>query len=222
MRSSNTRNRDVRLTLFHTLIRGIRQKKASQLIVEPHTFINSEVQMNNPAFTWLINCILFGSMTVSAISISEISQAQSAPPNRPLDGPETTVANFHKSLQTVARNGNINSLNKYYCSVERVLLEQGDPRGRSTRAISAYLQMASLLRSYSLDTSRLYYETKYYDPKQGRAIVAITGNVLLRTSNNQALVMPYRRFNTFGRDWLRLIKENNQWKLCYNLVNPFK
>jgi hypothetical protein len=30
--------------------------------------------------------------------------------------------------------------------------------------------------------------------------------------------LPYRRFSTFGRDWLRLIKENNEWKLCYNLT----
>ncbi|KOP27751.1 hypothetical protein AMR41_03545 [Hapalosiphon sp. MRB220] len=133
--------------------------------------------MNNAAFAWLTNCILFGSMTVSGISISELSQAQSAPPNRRLDGPETTVANFHQSLPTAVKNGNINSLNKYYCSVEKAALQQADPRSRSTRAVNAYLRMASVLKSYSLDTSRLYYETKYYDQEKGRAIVAITKRV---------------------------------------------
>lgn len=175
--------------------------------------------MNNAAFAWLANCILFGSMTISAISISELSQAQSAPPNRPLDEPETTVANFHKSLETTTRTGNTDLLNKYYCSVEKAVVAQIDPNSRSTRAVSAYLKVASMLKSYSLDTSGLYYETKYYDPKQGRAVVAITGNVLLRTSNDQALVVPYRKFAIFGRDWMRLSKENNQWVLCYNLTN---
>ncbi|TBR59797.1 hypothetical protein B4U84_02445 [Westiellopsis prolifica IICB1] len=36
----------------------------------------------------------------------------------------------------------------------------------------------------------------------------------LISPNGQNLLVPYRKF---GRDWLRLIKENNEWKLCHNL-----
>jgi hypothetical protein len=178
--------------------------------------------MNNGVFTWLTNCILFGSVVISSILVGELSQAQSARPNRPLDEPETAVANFHQSLQTAVQNSNIDLLNKHYCSFDRAVAEGIDPSNRSSKAVNAYLKMASMLKSYSLDTSGLYYETKHYDPEQGRAVVVIIGNVLLRTSTNRALVIPYRRFAILGRDWVRLIKENNQWVLCYNLTNPPK
>ena len=64
--------------------------------------------------------------------------------------------------------------------------------------------------------SNLYFDSKYYDPELERAVVAIR-NVLLESSNGQTAAIPYRQFSAFGRDWLRLIKENGEWKLCRNL-----
>jgi len=173
--------------------------------------------MSKGSFAWLTSCILFGTIASSTFSFSEIAQAQLVQINRgrQLDGPESTVAKFHQAIQ----NRNFNSLDKYYCSVEknaaRKLNGSLDPNGQNMALLESYLKISSSI--YSVDMSQLYYETKYYDARLGRAVVAITGNVIVKSSDGQSLVVPYRTFSAFGRDWLRLINENNEWKLCYNL-----
>lgn len=150
--------------------------------------------------------------------LGEVAQSQSVQVNRDrqLDGPESTVAKFHQAIQ----NRDFNSLNQYYCSIEKTVAQELNrrlaPNGQNMALLNAYLQISSSI--YSIDMSQLYYETKYNDAKSGIAVVAITGNVIVKSPNSQALVVPYRRFSTFGRDWLRLVKENNEWKLCYNLT----
>lgn len=173
--------------------------------------------MSKVSFAWLTSCILFGSITFSVVPFSKTAQAQSVYTNqyRQLDGPESSVARFHQAIQ----NRDFNSLDKYYCSIEKAaaqkLNRRLDPDDQNMSLLIAYLRISSSI--YSTDMSQLYYETKYYDAQSGRAVVAITGNVIVKSSNGRALVVPYKRFSAFGRDWLRLINENNEWKLCHNL-----
>lgn len=130
-----------------------------------------------------------------------------------LDEQEQVVASFHQAIQ----EGNFDSLDRYYCSAEKIAAQElnryADPEGQKKTLLDFYMSIATSI--YSLNMSNLYYETKYYDPELERAVVAITGNVILESSNGQSAI-PYRQFSTFGRDWLRLIKENGEWKLCHN------
>lgn len=130
-------------------------------------------------------------------------------------GPETALVNFH---QAVAK-GNYDSLNQYYCSEEKIgagaLGRVVDPEGQQNSLLRAYLQIASSL--YSLDMSKLYYETKFFDPRKGQAVVLILGNVLLKSSDGRIAAIPYRQYSTLKREWLKMIKEDGRWKLCHNL-----
>lgn len=174
--------------------------------------------MSKVSLAWLTSCILFGSIASPIVMLGEVAQSQSVQVNqdRQLDGPESTVAKFHQAIQ----NRDFSSLNQYYCSIEKIAAQELnsrlDPNGQNMALLNAYLQIASSI--HSIDMSQLYYKTEYYDAKSELAVVSITGNVIVESLNGQALVVPYRRFSTFGRDWLRLIKENNEWKLCYNLT----
>ncbi|NEP58541.1 MAG: hypothetical protein F6K31_16245 [Symploca sp. SIO2G7] len=130
-------------------------------------------------------------------------------------GPETTVANFHQAVA----NGNFDSLDQYYCLEEKVkaraLGRVIDPENELMSLLEAYIQVASSF--YSLDMSKLYYETKFFEPRKGQAVVLILGNVLLRSPDGRVAAIPYRQYGTLKREWLRLIKENGRWKLCNNL-----
>lgn len=164
--------------------------------------------MSKIPFGWLTSCILSCSIAVLTIPFGKAAQAQP-------DEAEQVVASFHQAIQ----DNNFDSLDRYYCSAEKLAAEEfnryADPNGRKGTLFDAYVSVATSL--YSFDMSNLYYETKYYDPELERAVVAITGNVLLESSNGQTAAIPYRQFSAFGRDWLRLIKENGEWKLCHNL-----
>lgn len=134
-------------------------------------------------------------------------------------GPETTVSNFHQAVTRAVTNGNYDSLDQYYCFEEKIaartLDSVVDPEDEKKSLLDAYLQIAS--RLYSIDMSKLYYETKFFDPRKGQAVVAIFGNVFLRSADDRIAGVPYRQFNSLNRQWLRLIKENGHWKLCNNL-----
>ncbi|NJP08731.1 MAG: hypothetical protein HC866_03975, partial [Leptolyngbyaceae cyanobacterium RU_5_1] len=174
--------------------------------------------MSKISFASLTSCIMLGSVACSLAIPSETAQSQlvQVDRTRQLDGPESVVAKFHQAIQ----NRDFNSLDKYYCSAEKTAAQKlnrlMDPNGRNMALLNAYLQISS--RIHSINMSQLYYETKYLNERSDLAVVAITGNVIVSSLNGQTLVLPYRRFSTFGRDWLRLIKENNKWKLCYNLT----
>lgn len=175
--------------------------------------------MNKGFLIQLVSYALLGSISALAVPTIQSTQAQPVQPNpnRQLDGPESAVANLHRTIQ----NLDFDSLENYYCEIEKVAAQQVidffDPDGESTSLFDAYLQLASGI--YTIDMSQLYYETKYYDPELERAVVAVTGNVIITSNDDQSIVLPYRNFSFMGRDWFRLIKENNEWKLCYNLEN---
>ncbi|KPQ31331.1 MAG: hypothetical protein HLUCCA11_23955 [Phormidesmis priestleyi Ana] len=153
----------------------------------------------------------------SAILLTQEVQAQSVQTNqgRQFNGPEYTTARLHQALQS----GDFNSINNYYCTRERAIAERAvgssDELRQGVALLNAYLQISSSI--YSVDMSQLYYETKYYEASEGRAVVAITGNVTIRSSDGRSATLPYREFSAFGRDWLRLIYEDNEWKLCHNI-----
>lgn len=164
--------------------------------------------MSKIPLKWLTSCILSCSIAVLTIPFGKAAQAQ-------LDEAEQVVASFHQAIQ----DNNFDSLDRYYCSAEKIAARElnryVDPNGQKKTLLDAYISIATNL--YSLNMSNLYFDTKYYDPELERAVVAITGNVLLKSSNGQTAAIPYRQFSAFGRDWLRLIKENGEWKLCHNL-----
>ncbi len=154
------------------------------------------------------------------ISLGKVVNAQPAQlnANHQFDGPELTVAKFHQAIQ----NRDFDSLDSYYCLAERVaaqaLYSTLDSKGQNRALLDAYLETASIVNS--IDMSQLHYETKFYDEVANIAVVAIVGPVIVESSvTGQSLVLPYREFSTFGRDWLRLINENGEWKLCYNLID---
>ncbi|MGD1864036.1 MAG: hypothetical protein ACFB0D_05735 [Phormidesmis sp.] len=136
--------------------------------------------------------------------------------NGQLDGPESVVASFHQAIQ----NGNFDAVESYYCASERVAaraLEAGtDPEGQRRALANAYLQVAYTI--YTVDMSMLQYETVYTDNEgEGRAVVTVAGPVGVESANGQGILIPYRNFSALGKAWLRLIRENGEWKLCQNL-----
>jgi hypothetical protein len=84
-------------------------------------------------------------------------------------------------------------------------------------AIDLNLQTFTSIGLYRLDTSKLVYKTVYTDSEgEGRAIVTVAGPVLLHTSSEKYLVIMYEKFQPLGKAWIRLIRENGQWKICQN------
>lgn len=149
----------------------------------------------------------------SEVDISNGARASRSPQR---DGPESVVASFHQAIQ----DGDLNAIETHYCSAERVaagVVEGGtDPNGRNRSFLDAYLQTAYAL--YSIDMSMLQYETVYTDDEgEGRAVVTVVGPVGVESPDGRGILIPYRNFSALRREWLRLIKENGEWKLCQNL-----
>lgn len=133
------------------------------------------------------------------------------PPSRQLDNPEIAVSNYLKTIQS----GNISAVHQKFCSANRATIKAFDSfigRGQGQNLLAAYFQLASQI--YSTDMSGLYYETKYYDGNKGRAIVRISGSVLIKSNNGKTLLVPYNRLNRLKRDYFRLIREGSNWKIC--------
>ena len=133
-----------------------------------------------------------------------------------LDGPESVVAGLHQAIQ----DGDYEKVETYYCAAERVTAQViegvADPEEQGRNLMDAYLQIAYTL--YSVDMSMLQYETVYTDDEgEGRAVVTVVGPVAVESSDGRSVLIPYRNFSALGRDWLRLIRENGEWKLCQNL-----
>ncbi|MBD2432151.1 MULTISPECIES: hypothetical protein [Fischerella] len=204
-------------------VSGLLDLKATTWINQPRGYSTVDLRGNVSSSKRSITgkVALPGCSTFEVVKVDTQNALQPKPSNqntsqanrdRQLDGPESTVAKFHQAIQ----NRSFNSLDKYYCSIEKIAAQKVnsrlDPDGQNMALLNAYLRISSSI--YSIDMSQLYYQTKYYDAKLGRAVVAITGNVIVKSPNGQNALFPYRRF---GRDWLRLIKENNEWKLCHNL-----
>ncbi|MEH2154560.1 hypothetical protein [Nostoc sp.] len=138
------------------------------------------------------------------------------PPSRQLDNPERAISNYLKTIQS----GNISAVHKQFCSSNQVTIKAFDrliTDGKGQSLVDAYFKIASQI--YSTDMSGLYYETKYYDENKGRAIVRISGNVLLKSANNKTLLVPYNRLNQLKRDYFKLIREGSDWKICDNIFS---
>jgi hypothetical protein len=132
-----------------------------------------------------------------------------------LNGPERQVASYHKAMET----GNSDKALSHFCAAERIIAKKSvdvfDPKGDNQAIRNIYLAMAKGL--YRLDTSQLVYKTVYTDAVgEGRAIVTVAGPVLLHTSSQKYFVIMYHKFQPLGKAWIRLIKENGQWKICQN------
>ena len=83
---------------------------------------------------------------------------------------------------------------------------------------NAYLQVDFTI--YTVDMSLLQYETVYTDNEgEGLSVVTVAGPVCVESANGQGILIPYRNFSALGKAWLRLIRENGEWKLCQNLVS---
>lgn len=169
--------------------------------------------MDKSLFARIISCFLAGSIITGVLTSS--SSKSLAQPSQ-LDGPERTVYNFHEALQ----QGDLNTLNTYFCAAERASAQiaerTADSEGQNRALLNAYLQIAYTM--YSVDMSRLQYETVYTDAVgEGRAVVTVVGPVAVESSDGRGVLVPYRNFSALGREWLRLIRENGEWKLCQNL-----
>lgn len=173
--------------------------------------------MRQVSFAQVAGSILLGLVALSTVMSHQEVKAQSIQTSqgRRFTGSELTTARLHQALQ----NQDFSSIGNYYCSVERnvaaTAINSSDVLRQNAALLNAYLQITSSM--YSVDVSQLYYETKYLDESQGRAVVAITGNVIIRSSDGRSASMPYRQFSAFGQDWLRLIYEGGEWKLCHNI-----
>jgi hypothetical protein len=132
-----------------------------------------------------------------------------------LDGPERQVESYHKAMET----SNTDKIYSHFCAAERTtaktIEETIDPKGRNRTIRDIYLAMARGL--YRLDTSQLVYKTVYTDAVgEGRAVVTVAGPVLLHGLSGKSTAIMYHRFQPLGKAWIRLIRENGQWKLCQN------
>jgi hypothetical protein len=135
--------------------------------------------------------------------------------NETLNETERQVASYHKAMETA----NPDKINSHFCAAERItaktIEDAVDPKGRNRQSLDLYLAIAKGL--YRLDTSKLVYKTVYKDSVgEGRAIVTVAGPVLLHTSSEKYLVIMYEKFQPLGKAWIRLIRENGQWKICQN------
>ena len=158
--------------------------------------------MRHVSFARMAGSLLCGWVAFSAVMPHQDANAQSVQTSqgRRFTGSESTTARLHQALQ----NQDFNAIGNYYCAAERNIaaaaINSSDVLRQNAALLNAYLQLTSTM--YSVDVSRLYYETKYLDEQQGRAVVAITGDVIIRSADGRSASMPYRQFSAFGQDWL--------------------
>ncbi|MEH2465217.1 hypothetical protein [Nostoc sp.] len=138
------------------------------------------------------------------------------PPSRQLNNPERATSNYLKTIQS----GNISAVHKQFCSSNQLTIKTFDrflSGGEGQSLLDTYFKIASQI--HSTDMSGLYYETKYYDENKGRAIVRISGNVLIKSANGKTLLIPYNRLNQLKHDYFRLIREGSDWKICDDIFS---
>ena len=100
-----------------------------------------------------------------------------------------------------------------FCKSNKAMIDAFDRLFTESKGLSlASIYFSALSNIHSADTSGLFYETKYLD--ESKAIVRISGNVLIKPSNNNPYLIPYNKLSRTKRDWFRLQKEFGKWKIC--------
>ncbi|MBC1221630.1 hypothetical protein GNF10_32070 [Nostoc sp. UCD121] len=129
------------------------------------------------------------------------------PPQRNLDSPEADLRDFHQKVGS----GNVDNIEQNFCQSDRLMIAASDVLfGRQMRELlETYIKIGSAFTN--VDMSDVYYDTRFYDPQKGRAIVKVSGNVTYSDNGNTRVVsIP----NYLKKEAFRLIKENGKWKLC--------
>lgn len=145
---------------------------------------------------------------------SSVPVKTAQPSSRQLDARERAVSNYFKTLL----NGDASQLSKHYCSSDKQLADSlyniTDRNGRKRSLFDTYLKIGLAINS--VDMSNLNFETKYYDEKKERAVVAFYGFIKLQAADGQTIFKKYGYSSRYRKDWFRLIKEGGEWKLCNN------
>lgn len=118
----------------------------------------------------------------------------------------------------IVQSGELQDVQALYCQQDlitmeilNVLIEEGTGFEDIEEAFGTFAGVDRALTTP--DFSHLFYQTVLLEEDE-RAIVRISGNVLLTNSKGERELVPYLNFTPMDTDGWRLIWEDSQWKLC--------